>query len=61
MRLVDKITDLLDGMPLMDVIAACAAAAAFSIKELPSDQREYARQMVHELIDEMLKEWTPET
>jgi uncharacterized membrane protein YccC len=58
-KLVEKITDLLDDEPLMDVILACASAAAFSIKELPAGQREHARQAVHELIDAMLNEWTP--
>lgn len=59
MKLVEKISDLLGDEPLMDVIVGCASAAAFAIKELPSDQREHARQVAHELIDEMLKEWTP--
>ena len=59
MKLVERISDLLDGEPLMDVILACAAAAAFSIKELPVDQQQAAQQAAHELIDEMLQEWTP--
>ena len=59
-KLVEQITDLLDGEPLMDVVVACASAAAFSIKELPVEQRKHAQQMVHELIDAMLKEWTIE-
>lgn len=60
-KLVEQISDLLGDEPLMDVIVACASAAAFAIKELPSDQREAAQRMVHELIDKMLKEWTPKT
>ena len=60
-KLVEQISDLLDDEPLMDVIVACASAAAFALKELPADQREHARQMVHELIDKMMDEWTPET
>ena len=60
MKLVDKV-DLLDGQPLMDVVLASASAVAFSIKELPADQQEYAQRTAHELIDDMLKEWTTKT
>ena len=60
-HLADKITDLLADQPLMDELVVCASTAAIAIRQMPSEQREAARQRVHELIDEMLREWTPET
>ena len=60
-HLADKIADLLADQPLMDALVVCASAAAIAIKEFPIEQREAARRKVHELIDEMLQEWTSET
>ena len=60
MKLMERITDLLDDQPLMDVILACASAAAFALKELPPEQREAGRRAAHELIDKMLEEWSHE-
>ena len=58
MLLANRIADLLGDEPLLDVVVACASAAAIAIKELPADQRQDAQREVHALIDEMLKEWT---